>query len=522
MTVKPMTVKDLDAYIAGKQEASSAGSPPPPKPNGTPQGVRNGTRPANVTGTTSATPKKAAIVTPKPKPAAGAGIPPVTPAMNVPGAKRAPKGNRTEESSEESSIQAKPAPISSPSESSSEESSSAPAKAAPKPQASSSEESGSEESSAAGKPSAQPRANSTEESSSEGSNESSEESSEESSGAAASSASKPAAKPIRLTEDSALQNPKPDSSAAARRKPKPKPKPAVNATAAIDPLQIMLREEEERDRRAEQQALDQKYRLQQQAARLELELRNAANGTRTPKRQPMPAPVSGQLLLQGAHRAYGNGFATPQFQVIGSICYLSGMIRLAHVEEGKSNAVAIVPGNCRPTAQLVFESAVYGVANARIDVLVNGDVVIRYFAGRSPWMSLSGIAFSTSRAANTAIPLLRGWRNLGMCRCQALSASFGSSLFCWPGHGYNNASFTKDGDVCFLSGVVDGANIESWDTAPILRLPEACQVKNGRISLLANQNRDGHRVDVRNIAIVCLKFNALIDYLRFRYILTVT
>ena len=519
MDVKPITVKDLDAYIAGSEKPTSLGSsakPPAPKagvPKGpgkkkrsensrakkrgesseSSRGKRRGessensenSRARNATkgeaseasessrGKQSAESSESSIRSPVP--AVVPGMPAVIPgkpiAIAKPPASIAPQalessaiqnpGGNSEMSentsgpAEQSEGSAPPAESSGPPAEQSE--SSAPPPPAPQSEASAPP---AEQSESAGPPPSEQT-------------ESSEAGAPAGKAAAASVPTAPA-EPIRLTEDSQAQPPatqrKPRS--ARRKRSGRRPKPAAQGE---DPLDKLLREEEENARRIEQQAQDEKYRLQLRAAALQDELLRADQGKVT-TRAPMPAVPFGKLKLVNSHTAYMNGFTEPQFRIVGRMCYLSGMVRLGTVAESQMNVIAVTPANCRSASRRIFESAGFAVANMRIDVMPNGDIVLLYFAGRTTWLSLSGIAFPVENAVENPITLIGPWRALG--------------------HNYSKPTFVKDGDMCFLSGAVDGSALEDWSSTPLLKMGSDCQVANGRLTLLANQNRDGHRVDV--------------------------
>lgn len=100
-------------------------------------------------------------------------------------------------------------------------------------------------------------------------------------------------------------------------------------------------------------------------------------------------------------------YAGATYTLVGSLCFLEGRI-----EQGKGfvRKLAQLPVECRPTKRVMFAQNV-GNSSNRIDVLPDGEV--KYVRGQSAWVSLSGIVFSTTTAAQQPLELASGWVTSG-------------------------------------------------------------------------------------------------------------
>ena len=61
----------------------------------------------------------------------------------------------------------------------------------------------------------------------------------------------------------------------------------------------------------------------------------------------------------------------PRFTIVHAMCFLSGMLRYDSI---RPQALAHLPGGCRPPQRLSFVVQVSEALSARVDVLANGTI----------------------------------------------------------------------------------------------------------------------------------------------------
>lgn len=99
-------------------------------------------------------------------------------------------------------------------------------------------------------------------------------------------------------------------------------------------------------------------------------------------------------------------FGDPSFASVGSLCFLSGFVRLISSSASITASITQLPPECRPSERNTFF-----VPNAgRVDVFPNGDVKWIEGDNKAQNLSLSSISFSTqARASRVALQLAPAW-----------------------------------------------------------------------------------------------------------------
>jgi hypothetical protein len=160
----------------------------------------------------------------------------------------------------------------------------------------------------------------------------------------------------------------------------------------------------------------------------------------------------------------GGRYAQTSYTKDQSVCQVQGLAKAGRW--GKP--IVRLPAGCRPPKRLIFNLNNHELS-ARVDVLTSGQVVWVAGGRRHGWLSLSGIQFALKNGH--PLSLLNGWHNYG-----------GS---------YKTATYFKQGDMCFLSGLLRAGR---WGK-PMAVLPKQCR-PSGRLVFTANNNGKTARVDV--------------------------
>jgi hypothetical protein len=118
--------------------------------------------------------------------------------------------------------------------------------------------------------------------------------------------------------------------------------------------------------------------------------------------------------LQNDWENYGGGYNTAQYTKTSTgIVFLKGLIRYGTATA--NTVIGTLPAGYRPSAALVYQVTTSANVTARIDVLVDGTVII--VTGSTNWISLDSIAFLPSTTTNTwtNLPMngAGGWTNWG-------------------------------------------------------------------------------------------------------------
>lgn len=88
--------------------------------------------------------------------------------------------------------------------------------------------------------------------------------------------------------------------------------------------------------------------------------------------------------------SYGGGYHGAEYKKVGDIVFLRGMVVRS---SGSATTIFTLPSGYRPTNSMVF-SQIANDAVARVAVDASGNVVLQVGAV-SPWVNLTGVAFST-------------------------------------------------------------------------------------------------------------------------------
>jgi hypothetical protein len=96
------------------------------------------------------------------------------------------------------------------------------------------------------------------------------------------------------------------------------------------------------------------------------------------------------LGLGGGWTDYGHSYQGASIYKQGDFCMVSGLVKTS-----SWGAIAELPDNCRPTGRLAFNLN-NNEYQSQVDVLPNGQVLWMAGGKSHGWLSLSGIAFSTT------------------------------------------------------------------------------------------------------------------------------
>ncbi len=168
---------------------------------------------------------------------------------------------------------------------------------------------------------------------------------------------------------------------------------------------------------------------------------------------------------------YGGEYAPAAVRKQGGICLVEGLARTSHAATTDQKHVATLSPECRPEKRLVFNLN-NREKTARVDVFADGKILWVAGGGDHRWVSLSGIRFSPAAAAPLA--LSPGWQDYG-----------GS---------YGEARFQREGNMCFVQGLVKGSDIASQPH--IATLPAECRPTERLILNQSNHDKTA-RIDVR-------------------------
>lgn len=112
------------------------------------------------------------------------------------------------------------------------------------------------------------------------------------------------------------------------------------------------------------------------------------------------------LELENGFQEYGNGEARPRWTVLGSMCFLSGLMKKVYTKEGWDRiAMTTLGSHCRPHQQHVFFQLTMA-GPTRITIRTDGTVWaqiysswekdLNLYSGTSIWVTLAGIVFPVS------------------------------------------------------------------------------------------------------------------------------
>jgi hypothetical protein len=161
---------------------------------------------------------------------------------------------------------------------------------------------------------------------------------------------------------------------------------------------------------------------------------------------------------------YGKSYQKTRAEVIDDLCVVSGLIKVS-----KKGYLGQLPGNCRPSARLMF-ATLAGGQEARVDVRIDG----RMFQVTGPehgWLSLSGLAFPVASANTKPLPLIGNYKSYGSV--------------------WTPAVYRQYGKFCVLSGLVRNGDT----TGPLAVLPSKCR-PDGRLSFSTSNHDHITKLDV--------------------------
>jgi len=188
----------------------------------------------------------------------------------------------------------------------------------------------------------------------------------------------------------------------------------------------------------------------------------------------VPKLTGSAITLDDAYKVYGKGYAAPQYNVIGSICVLAGMLS-GHNTRG---TFAQLPETCRPPYRHIFDNHVTDGNTMRVDVLPQGQILYAGGAMDSNFMSFSGMIFPVVTGKDQErINLGPGWTDYGS--------------------GFAPPTVTQQDELCVLSGLIRRSdwNVNSWN--PLLgTLPADCVPRDGNLIFHVNHDYFTHRVDI--------------------------
>lgn len=104
-------------------------------------------------------------------------------------------------------------------------------------------------------------------------------------------------------------------------------------------------------------------------------------------------------LATGFHSPPNSQWQKAQYQKIGDIVYLRGIITIDSGNIASGTEVATLPTGFRPPKNLAFPAEPHNrlVGKHRVDILPSGVIRVDETAGATPHISLDGILFSTSQ-----------------------------------------------------------------------------------------------------------------------------
>lgn len=197
------------------------------------------------------------------------------------------------------------------------------------------------------------------------------------------------------------------------------------------------------------------------------------------------------MRLDGSVRNFGGGFRNASFHRVGTMCVLTGRIRVSGTFDGD---LARLPHECRPRARLVFNAHVYGEHTARIDVAVNGKVVMLAAPLQElEWVSFDGISFFVQGSPDLEMELLPGWYH----RAGGDAAEGGvATVQAEADRQYQNGGYNTYAGVCALTGMVQVRGTDQMSDMPFVsQLPPACRPKHHSVFSVSNHG-ETHRLDV--------------------------
>lgn len=123
-------------------------------------------------------------------------------------------------------------------------------------------------------------------------------------------------------------------------------------------------------------------------------------------------PLWAPLLLKGSWTDYGGAYSTAAYtKTKAGVVMLKGLVKNPS-SPGSGSVIATLPSDYIPNGgSLLFGTSTYPNANARVDVLSTGDVVMT--TGVGGWVSLESIRFNPTATGRVTPTLLNGFSNYG-------------------------------------------------------------------------------------------------------------
>lgn len=184
-----------------------------------------------------------------------------------------------------------------------------------------------------------------------------------------------------------------------------------------------------------------------------------------------------QPLQLGSHVApFGDGYRTPQVEMVGNYCALSGKLRTFKVH----SIFAHLPAKCRPASTLTFGTHTDDGEVVRLDLLANGRIEWKDGAEQARWLSLDGVVYPSQESETSKLDLADEWTAFGGAHETPLAS--------------------REGDLCVLSGMVRLQNrqLNTWtaDQEQLSVVPFLCRPRDGKVSFVVNSGVTMHRVDI--------------------------
>lgn len=225
-----------------------------------------------------------------------------------------------------------------------------------------------------------------------------------------------------------------------------------------------------------------------------------------------PVKGSSNLSLLSGYKPYANGYRTPSFSLIGSLCSLSGLIN-----GNGANHITTLPPNCRPKSGRTIFYGNRHSTNLRVDVLPDGRVV-RVGKTLSGWLSLEGISFSAvneeSWEKNAEVRVKREQDHAQIRKMKPIKMDVKGVLRINAKSEYRLPQVQRVGDICVLSGTADvsGGVVKGL----LAVLPDYCRPdRRAILDFHSTSTAQTIRVDVLNNGQVVAVTNAKSPTLSF-------
>jgi outer membrane murein-binding lipoprotein Lpp len=176
------------------------------------------------------------------------------------------------------------------------------------------------------------------------------------------------------------------------------------------------------------------------------------------------------IQLQGMFVNAEGHTAPAQYLRDGDLCVLSGVVRPDSNDVSDfTNQFARLPAECRPVGGRLVFTASHNDRSLRVDITIEGEVVLSGGDVTYPFLSLSGIAFTTT--TTRALTLAGQW------------SPFRSN--------FRDPAITVQNDLCIVSGMVNNPGGQQT----VAHLPSECLPLNALV-FAVNSQSEALRFDV--------------------------